>query len=307
MDVIALAQAGIDHAVAPLGTAITEAQLAALWKLAPEPVVALDGDAAGLAAAQRLIDLALPLLGAGRSLRFALMPPGQDPDDVVRAGGAAAMQALLDASRPIVDLLWTPRDRGPGPRQPRAPRRARRPPARASRPHRRPRAPRPLGARDPRPPRRALRAARRAPRRAAPGPRPRRPRRGPPAGADAGAATRLAARPRRRTARASRPASARARSSPAASTTPRSRGASRTGSSALALPLPRPRRNPRRPLVRARAAPQMSRRRSRPRVAARLGRDPLPELAASGRCAPTATSAPAADAGHGRAARSRRS
>jgi DNA primase len=106
MDVIALAQAGIDHAVAPLGTAVTERQLEALWKLAPEPVVALDGDPAGLAAAQRLIDLALPLLGPGRSLRFALMPPGQDPDDVVRAGGARAMQALIDASQPVVELLW---------------------------------------------------------------------------------------------------------------------------------------------------------------------------------------------------------
>ena len=107
MDVIALAQAGFDHAVAPLGTAITEAQLAMLWKLAPEPVIALDGDAAGMAAAQRLIDLALPHLGPGRSLRFAVMPPGQDPDDVARAGGAAALQPLLDASRPIVDLLWS--------------------------------------------------------------------------------------------------------------------------------------------------------------------------------------------------------
>ena len=107
VDVIALAQAGLDHAVAPLGTAITEHQLSLLWKLAPEPVVALDGDGAGLAAAHRLIDLALPLLGPGRSLRFALMPPGQDPDDVIRAGGAGAMQMLLDASRPIVDLLWT--------------------------------------------------------------------------------------------------------------------------------------------------------------------------------------------------------
>ena len=107
VDVIALAQAGLDNAVAGLGTAITEHQLAALWKLAPEPVVALDGDAAGLAAAHRLIDLALPLLGPARALRFALMPPGQDPDDVVRGGGADAMRALLAASRPIVDLLWT--------------------------------------------------------------------------------------------------------------------------------------------------------------------------------------------------------
>ena len=106
MDVIALSGAGIEHAVAPLGTAVTEDQLAALWKLAPEPVVALEGDAAGLAAARRLSDLALPLLSPGRSLRFALLPPGQDPDDVVRSGGAAAMRALLDASQPIVALLW---------------------------------------------------------------------------------------------------------------------------------------------------------------------------------------------------------
>jgi DNA primase len=106
MDVIALAEAGVAHAVAPLGTAITAAQLEMLWKLAPEPVVALDGDKAGLGAAQRLVDLALPLLGPGRSLRFALMPPGQDPDDVVRQGGAAALQPLLDASRPVIDLVW---------------------------------------------------------------------------------------------------------------------------------------------------------------------------------------------------------
>ncbi|MFT3974685.1 MAG: DNA primase [Amaricoccus sp.] len=107
MDVIALARAGIAHAVAPLGTAITERQLEMLWKLAPEPVVALDGDTAGLNAAHRLIDLALPHLGAGRSLRFAILPPGQDPDDVVKAGGKAAIEAVLADSKPVVDLLWT--------------------------------------------------------------------------------------------------------------------------------------------------------------------------------------------------------
>lgn len=106
MDVIALARTGIVHSVAPLGTAITERQLEALWKLAPEPVVALDGDTAGLNAAQRLIDLALPHLGPGRSLRFAILPPGQDPDDVVRAGGRAAIEAVLEASKPVIDLLW---------------------------------------------------------------------------------------------------------------------------------------------------------------------------------------------------------
>ncbi|ARE40080.1 DNA primase [Rhodovulum sp. P5] len=106
MDVIALAEAGFAAAVAPLGTAITEDQLRLLWRIHPEPVVALDGDKAGIAAARRLIDLALPLLEAGHALRFALMPPGKDPDDVIRAGGAGAMQRILDAACPMVDLLW---------------------------------------------------------------------------------------------------------------------------------------------------------------------------------------------------------
>jgi len=106
MDVIALSEAGFQGAVAPLGTAITEHQLQMLWRIANEPVIALDGDKAGINAALRLIDLALPLLEAGKSLRFALMPDGQDPDDLIRAKGAAAVQAVLDRARPMVDLLW---------------------------------------------------------------------------------------------------------------------------------------------------------------------------------------------------------
>ena len=106
MDVIALGEAGFEACVAPLGTAITEDQLHLMWRIAPEPIIALDGDTAGLRAAMRLIDIALPLLEAGRSLRFCIMPPGQDPDDVVRAGGAAAMQKLLDRAIPLVTLLW---------------------------------------------------------------------------------------------------------------------------------------------------------------------------------------------------------
>lgn len=106
MDVIALAQAGIGHAVAPLGTAITEGQLQLMWRIADEPVIALDGDTAGIRAARRLIDVALPMLQPGKSLRFCIMPEGQDPDDLIRAGGAAAMQAQLDTARPMVDLLW---------------------------------------------------------------------------------------------------------------------------------------------------------------------------------------------------------
>ncbi|MFV0246076.1 MAG: DNA primase [Qingshengfaniella sp.] len=106
VDVIALSEAGFTGAVAPLGTAITEHQLAMLWRVSPEPIVALDGDRAGLNAAKRLIDLALPVMTAGQGLRFAIMPPDQDPDDVIRKGGVAAMRAVLDGARPMIDLLW---------------------------------------------------------------------------------------------------------------------------------------------------------------------------------------------------------
>jgi DNA primase len=106
MDVIALSEAGFRATVAPLGTAITASQLDLMWRMAPEPVIALDGDAAGLRAGMRLIDVALPLLQPGRGLRFALLPEGQDPDDLLRAGGAAAMQAVIEAAQPMVQLLW---------------------------------------------------------------------------------------------------------------------------------------------------------------------------------------------------------
>ena len=106
MDVIALVEAGFAATVAPLGTAITEEQLRLMWRLSPEPVLALDGDAAGQRAAGRAMELALPMIEAGQSLRFCLMPSGQDPDDVLRSGGAPAMQALLDDAQPMVDLLW---------------------------------------------------------------------------------------------------------------------------------------------------------------------------------------------------------
>ncbi len=106
MDVIALTQAGFAHAVAPLGTAITSEQLMLLWRLYPEPVIALDGDQAGLRAAMRLIDIALPLLEPGRSLRFCLLPEGLDPDDLIKSQGASAMRKLLEGARPMVDLLW---------------------------------------------------------------------------------------------------------------------------------------------------------------------------------------------------------
>jgi DNA primase len=106
VDVIALAASGFEGAVAPLGTALTEEHLEQMWRMAPEPILCFDGDAAGIKAAQRGIDLALPLLKPGQSLRLALLPGGQDPDDLIRARGAQAMQEVLNAAVPLADMLW---------------------------------------------------------------------------------------------------------------------------------------------------------------------------------------------------------
>ncbi|MBF9045281.1 DNA primase [Rhodobacterales bacterium HKCCE4037] len=106
MDVIALVKAGFGAAVAPLGTAITEDQLRLLWRISDEPTITLDGDTAGQRAAMRLIDLALPMLEGGKGLRFVVLPEGMDPDDLLKAQGASAMQALLDKAEPMVNLLW---------------------------------------------------------------------------------------------------------------------------------------------------------------------------------------------------------
>jgi len=106
VDVISLSVAGFPNAVAPLGTALTEDQLALLWRLAEEPVLCFDGDKAGRRAAYRALDTALPSLTAGKSLRFALLPEGQDPDDLARSGGRAAVERVLAAAKPLVDILW---------------------------------------------------------------------------------------------------------------------------------------------------------------------------------------------------------
>ena len=107
IDVIAMSLAGFPQTVAPLGTALTEDQLGLLWRMADEPLICLDGDKAGRKAASRAIDLALPMLEPGKSLSFATLPDGQDPDDLARSGGKAAVAEVLAAARPLVDMLWT--------------------------------------------------------------------------------------------------------------------------------------------------------------------------------------------------------
>jgi len=107
VDVIRMVSAGFAHTVAPLGTALTERQLQILWRMADEPILCFDGDKAGVRAAGRAADLALPQLQPGKSLRFALLPEGQDPDDLIRDAGRDAMAEVIAAARPLVDLLWS--------------------------------------------------------------------------------------------------------------------------------------------------------------------------------------------------------
>jgi DNA primase len=106
MDVIALHRAGFPSAVASLGTALTEFQLRELWRLGPEPILCFDGDAAGQRAAARALRRALPLLQPGHSLRFAILPPGEDPDSVIRNSGGVAFEEVLHSARRMASMLW---------------------------------------------------------------------------------------------------------------------------------------------------------------------------------------------------------
>jgi DNA primase len=106
LDAIALDQAGLPETVASSGTALTEAQMALLWRVSPEPLLCFDGDAAGRRASAKAAIRALAALEPGKTFRFVTLPSGQDPDDVVRVGGKAAMEALLAKAMPLVDCLW---------------------------------------------------------------------------------------------------------------------------------------------------------------------------------------------------------
>ncbi|HEY6994667.1 MAG TPA: DNA primase [Xanthobacteraceae bacterium] len=106
VDVIAMVHAGFEATVAPLGTALTADQLMLLWRMTDEPILCFDGDAAGRRAAYRAVDLALPLVRPGKSLKFASLPEGHDPDDLVRAGGREAVNEVVGAARPLAAMLW---------------------------------------------------------------------------------------------------------------------------------------------------------------------------------------------------------
>jgi DNA primase len=106
VDVIAMVGVGFAATVAPLGTALTENQLQLIWKMADEPILCFDGDKAGQKAAWRAAEMALPHLKPGKSLRFALLPEGQDPDDLARSGGRIAVEEVISAAKSLSDLIW---------------------------------------------------------------------------------------------------------------------------------------------------------------------------------------------------------
>jgi DNA primase len=106
IDTIAMVSAGYEATVAPLGTALTAEQLLLLWKMADEPILCFDGDQAGRRAAYRAAELGLPLIAAGKSLKFALLPDGQDPDDLLRAAGRQAVVDVIGAACPLAEMLW---------------------------------------------------------------------------------------------------------------------------------------------------------------------------------------------------------
>ncbi len=105
MDAIACHRADIP-AVAGQGTALTEEQMEALWRLHPEPTLCFDGDDAGRRAADRAIDRALPLLKPGRSFRFARPQGGKDADEVLREQGAEALRGQMAQAQPFVQQLF---------------------------------------------------------------------------------------------------------------------------------------------------------------------------------------------------------
>ncbi|RED46098.1 DNA primase [Aestuariispira insulae] len=106
MDVIALSQAGLEGGVAPLGTALTEDQITALWQMDQLPYLCFDGDEAGRRAAAKAADRAIPMLGAGRSMKFVFLPEGQDPDSLVQSEGRGAFEAVMDSAKPMDQFLW---------------------------------------------------------------------------------------------------------------------------------------------------------------------------------------------------------
>jgi DNA primase len=103
--VIALAQHGVEYALATLGTATTATHAQKLLRITDTVVFCFDGDDAGRKAAWRALENVLPVLADGKAVRFLFLPDGEDPDDYIRRRGKAAFEALVDAALPLSDFL----------------------------------------------------------------------------------------------------------------------------------------------------------------------------------------------------------
>lgn len=120
LDVIAAASAGFEGTVAPLGTALTEDHINLLWRLNDIPVLCFDGDTAGVRAAQKTVDIVMPLLTPGKSIRIATLPEGQDPDDIIKKQGRKAFEAVINDAQPLSEIVWQLETRGKAPETPEA-------------------------------------------------------------------------------------------------------------------------------------------------------------------------------------------
>ncbi len=106
MDVVALAQYGVDYAVASLGTSTTAEHIQLLFRSTDNVICCYDGDRAGREAAWRALETALPYMNDGRQLRFMFLPDGEDPDTLVRKEGKAAFEARMEQAMPLSSFLF---------------------------------------------------------------------------------------------------------------------------------------------------------------------------------------------------------
>ena len=106
MDVVALAQFGIDYAVASLGTSTTAEHIQLLFRSTDTVICCYDGDRAGREAAWRALETALPYMNDGRQLRFMFLPDGEDPDTLVRKEGKEAFEARMEQAMPLSVFLF---------------------------------------------------------------------------------------------------------------------------------------------------------------------------------------------------------
>ena len=106
IDVISMYHVGMYGAVAPLGTSLSEDQLLLMWKYCDEPIVCMDGDNAGYKSAVRTLNIAIPILKPGKSLKFTFLPEGKDPDNLISDGKKDLLEQKIKNPISMFDFFW---------------------------------------------------------------------------------------------------------------------------------------------------------------------------------------------------------